>query len=213
MNKYITILLTIITVACAPNRESPTETSTLSAPKIDRDAPIDYECPNRQNTTGIRVGDTFPMVQFPNAEWEPVNIKTLCGASAILVVTATEWCGSCLVEFDYLAMVAPDWKTRGVEIYFTLFENSAGHPATSNTLINFELYMLDIYGSIPFPVLADPSAMLPRSLGGGVLLPITWALDREMVVTNFSEGTNSAMITEWVDTLLTTPRPPASPTF
>ena len=213
MNKHIIIPLAIMTVACGVPRESSTETSTLSAPKVDRNAPIDYECPKRQNTTGIRVGDTFPSVQFPNAEWEPVNIKTLCGNSAMLVVTATEWCGSCLVEFDYLAMVAPDWKTRGVEIYFTLFENASGHPATSNTLIDFELYMLDIYGSIPFRVLADPSAMLPRSLGGAVSLPVTWALNREMVVTNFSEGTNSTMITEWVDTILTTPRPPASPIF
>ena len=213
MSKYTTLLLTIGIAACGPPRESPTETSTLSAPKFDREAPIDYECPKRQNTTGIRIGDTFPSVQFPNAEWEPVNIKTLCGNKAMLVVTATEWCGSCLVEFDYLAMVAPDWKTRGVEIYFTLFENSAGHPATSNTLIDFELYMLDIYGSIPFRVLADPSAMLARSLGGGVTLPVTWALNREMVVTNFSEGSNSVMITEWVDTLLAEVPPPASPTF
>ena len=169
------------------------------------------QCPSKDTMTGLNTGDTFPSVQYPNAEWEPVSIKSLCGNRAILVISATEWCTGCLVEFDYLASVGSDWASRGVGVYYTIFENSAGQPATRGTLIKFEEYMEDIYGSVPFRMLADRSATLPRSLNGRVNLPLAWALDPQMVITNFSEGSNSAMITEWVEELLD--RPDASPIF
>jgi hypothetical protein len=217
MKKHIT-LISLLALSCGPEREktdpSKEPSNNIYNPQdfeVDSDDPsVPSECPRRGNTTGLNVGDTFPAVQFPNADWDPVNIKSLCGNDAILVVAATEWCGACLVEFDYLAMSAPDWSSRGAQIYYTLFENGAGQPASSRTLVGFETYMMDVYGSVPFRVLADPSASLPRSLNGGVSLPIAWALDGGLVVRNFSEGTNGPMVAEWVEEILATP---ASPIF
>jgi len=100
-------------------------------------------------------------------------------------------------------MIAEDWKDRGGEVYYTLFENSARHPAGRTTLAAFEDYMLQTYGSIPFRVLSDPAATLPRSINnGGVTLPLAWLLDEEMVVVSFSEGTSGPMVTGWMENLL-----------
>jgi len=159
-------------------------------------------CPDYDNPVGLKIDNTFPSVQFPNVDWEPVNIKSHCGSKAVLVVSATEWCGSCLVEFDYLAQTAEAWKSRGVEVYYTIFENGASQPANAETLLIFEDYMFDIYGSIPFRVLADPTSLLPRSLAGRVTLPVGWLLDETMTVREFSEGTNASMISRWVEDLL-----------
>ena len=107
-----------------------------------------------------------------------------------------------MVEFDYLAMVAADWKDRGGEVYYTLFENYARQPAAKETLAAFEEYMLQTYGDVPFRVLSDSSGSLPRALGGGVSLPIAWMLNEEMIVVSFSEGTNGPMVTSWMENLL-----------
>jgi len=160
------------------------------------------ECPNRSLPVGFREGDVFPSVQFPNAEWDPVNIKSLCGSKAVLVITGAEWCGSCLVEFDYLAMVAPDWKERGVEVYYTLFENGAGQPASTTILQQFELYMMDIYGSVPFRVLADPSSSLVRAMNGRVTLPLVWVLDSGMIVRQNIQGANAEDYLPIINSLL-----------
>ena len=100
-------------------------------------------CPDRENPTGVRVGSPFPSTRFPNADWEPVSIKDLCGSKAILVVSATEWCGACIAELNYLALVAADWRERGGEVYYTLFEDGGGQPAGRGTLRRFEEYLLD----------------------------------------------------------------------
>ncbi|MAF44006.1 MAG: hypothetical protein CMI54_07585 [Parcubacteria group bacterium] len=163
----------------------------------------DINCPNRDNTAGLSVGSTFLSVQFPNAEWEPVSIKSLCGSKAILVISATEWCTACLTEFDYLAMISSDWKDRGGEVYYTLFEDGARQPASQDTLKRFEEYMLGTYGSIPFRVLADPASTLPRSIGtDSVTLPISWLLNEEMEILEYAEGTNAVIITNWMESLL-----------
>jgi hypothetical protein len=203
------IIVAVVFMACGADRRSsaqngadpaPGDTSAVEPSPASR-PPVN--CPNHDNPVGFSVGDTFPSVRYPNADWEGVNIKSLCGSKAILVVSATEWCGACIVEFDYLAMVAEDWKDRGGEVYYTLFENSARQPAGKETLAAFEEYMLEIYGSIPFRVLSDPAATLPRSInGGGVTLPIAWILDEEMIIISFSEGTNGPMVTGWMENLL-----------
>jgi len=202
------IILATALVACGTERRSPVSRAHREAP-VDaapqEDAappPAAINCPNRDNSIGFGIGDTFPSVRYPNAEWEGVSIKSLCGSKAILVVSATEWCGACMVEFDYLAMVAADWKDRGGEVYYTLFENYARQPAAKETLAAFEEYMLQTYGDIPFRVLSDSSGSLPRALGGGVSLPIAWMLNEEMIVVSFSEGTNGPMVTGWMESLL-----------
>ena len=162
----------------------------------------DIECPNKTLPVGFREGDVFPSVQFPNAEWDPVNIKSLCGSKAVLVITGAEWCGSCLVEFDYLAMVGSDWKERGVEVFYTLFENAAGQPASKNTLQEFELYMKEIYGSVPFRVLADPSSNLVRAMNGRVTLPLVWVLDGEMIVRQNVQGGRAEDYVPTINSLL-----------
>ena len=202
------IILATALVACGTERRSPVVGSHRQAP-VDAapqedlpPPPVAINCPNRDNSIGFGIGDTFPSVRYPNAEWEGVSIKSLCGSKAILVVSATEWCGACMVEFDYLAMVAADWKDRGGEVYYTLFENYASQPAAKETLAAFEEYMLQTYGDIPFRVLSDSSGSLPRALGGGVSLPIAWMLNEEMIVVSFSEGTNGAMLSGWMENLL-----------
>jgi hypothetical protein len=202
------IILATALVACGTERRSPVVRSHQEAP-VDAATqedppppPVAINCPNRDNSIGFGIGDTFPSVRYPNAEWEGVSIKSLCGSKAILVVSATEWCGACMVEFDYLAMVAADWKDRGGEVYYTLFENYARQPAAKGTLAAFEEYMLQTYGDIPFRVLSDSSGSLPKALGGGVSLPIAWMLNEEMIVVSFSEGTNGPMVTGWMESLL-----------
>ncbi len=199
-------------MACGPERRTtspPINSGSTDATEFTDDDQTDTvidsapNCPNRDNSVGFNIGDTFPAVQYPNVDWEAVNIKSHCGSKAILVVSATEWCGACIVEFDYLAMVAPDWKDRGGAVYYTLFENIAEQPPTSETLAAFEGYMLQTYGSVPFRVLSDSASSLPRSInGGGVTLPIAWLLDEEMIVVNFSEGTNGEMLSGWMENLL-----------
>jgi thiol-disulfide isomerase/thioredoxin len=202
-------LLIAAFVACGTDRRAPTQNApvvsdgAISTAESDTAPPLVVNCPNHDNPVGFSIGDTFPSVRYPNADWEGVNIKSLCGSKAILVVSATEWCGACIVEFDYLAMVAEDWKDRGGEVYFTLFENSARQPAGKETLAAFEEYMLETYGSVPFRVLSDSAATLPRSInGGGVTLPMAWILDEEMIIVSFSEGTNASMVTGWMENLL-----------
>ena len=211
MNKKILILLSLSIIACGSERNKNRQQASNNSfrpsesdidNQEDADQPQEVNCPNRDNTTGFNIGDTFPSVRYPNAEWEGVNIKSLCGSKAILVVSATEWCGACMVEFDYLAMVAADWKDQGGEVYYTLFENYARQPAAKHTLAAFEEYMLQTYGDIPFRVLSDSSGSLPRALGGGVSLPIAWMLNEEMIVVNFSEGTSGPMVTGWMENLL-----------
>jgi thiol-disulfide isomerase/thioredoxin len=202
------IILATALVACGTERRSPVSRAPRESP-VDAgtqedaaDPPVAINCPNRDNSIGFGIGDTFPSVRYPNAEWEGVSIKSLCGSKAILVVSATEWCGACMVEFDYLAMVAADWKDRGGEVYYTLFENYARQPPAKETLASLEEYMLQTYGDVPFRVLSDSSGSLPRALGGGVSLPIAWMLNEEMIVVSFSEGTNGPMVTGWMESLL-----------
>jgi thiol-disulfide isomerase/thioredoxin len=212
MNKKIVILLSLSIIACGTERNKNRQQASNNSfrpsesdidNQEDADQPQEVNCPNRDNPVGFSVGDTFPSTRYPNADWEGVSIKSLCGSKAILVVSATEWCGACIVEFDYLAMIAEDWKDRGGEVYYTLFENSSRQPAGRATLAAFEDYMLQTYGSIPFRVLSDSAATLPRSINnGGVTLPLAWLLDEEMVIVNFSGGTNGAMVTGWMENLL-----------
>ena len=198
-----------ILAGCGTDRVSSTPPSSENTVDVGVDTglgsgtPGDLNCPNTDNPVGFSVGDTFPSTRYPNSDWEGVNIKSLCGSRAILVVSATEWCTACLVEFDYLAMVAEDWADRGGEVYYTLFENSARQPPGKETLATFEDYMLEIYGSVPFRVLSDPAATLPRSINnGGVTLPLAWALNEELVIVNFAEGTSGPMVTAWMENLL-----------
>ena len=220
MKKYTMLLLALAACGSEKTGPEPIDPSTLPSTNIydpeafqlDADSSgVPSQCPGPEHPAGLNVGDTFPSVQFPNVDWEPVNIKSLCGSGAILVVAATEWCGACIVEFDYLAEVATDWRERGVEIYYTLFEDRAGQPTGPRTLMAFESYMLDVHGTVPFRVLADPTASLPRSLNQGVSLPVAWGLDEQMVIRNFSEGTSGPMVSDWVEDILA--RPPASPIF
>jgi len=210
MNKKTLLGLALLLSACGAERKDSgrlTNSGSFMPAEVGDEVDIqersDIECPNRDNPVGFAVGDTFPSTRYPNADWEGVNIKSHCGSKAILVVSATEWCGACIVEFDYLAMIAEDWKDRGGEVYYTLFEDSSRQPAGRSTLAAFEDYMLQTYGSVPFRVLSDPAATLPRSINnGGVTLPIAWLLDEEMVVVNFSEGTSGPMVTGWMESLL-----------
>lgn len=199
------LFMTLLSLgACGPAWNGGKDSPSLEAPtsNTERASAARADCLGRQGPAGLRPGDTFPALQYPNAEWEPVNIKELCGSKAILVVSATEWCGSCLMEFDYLAGIASEWDTRGVRIYYTLFEDMSRQPASRHAIRRLEDYMFEIYGSTSFRVLADSTASLPRSLGGGLSLPVAWLLDEEMVVTNFSEGTNAPMVAEWVEAAL-----------
>ena len=137
MKKYTMLLLAL--AACGSERTGPepVDPSTLPSTNIydpeafqlDADSSgVPSQCPGPDHPVGLNVGDTFPSVQFPNVDWEPVNIKNLCGSGAILVVAATEWCGACIVEFDYLAEVATDWRERGVEIYYCWPAHRPSHP-------------------------------------------------------------------------------------
>jgi peroxiredoxin len=209
LNKLMVIAAVFATACGPPARQEPE-----SAPYSDNDyRPSDFEvedetprgvpnCPNRDNTVGLNIGDTFPSVQYPNAEWDPVNIKSMCGNKGILVISATEWCMACIVELYHLATVAPDWKDRGGVIYYTLYEDRARQPASKATLVKLEQILLEDFGYIPFQILSDRTASLPRSLGRGLSLPLAWILDEEMVIKNFAEGTNGDMVSRWMEELL-----------
>ena len=201
--------IALLTLSCSPPRQEP-----VRVPYSDNDfrptdfniedgAPVDVpNCPNRDNMVGLNIGNTFPSVQYPDVDWEPVNIKSMCGNKAILVVSATEWCGACIAELYYLAAAAPDWAERGGVVYYTLYEDRARQPASQSTLIKFEQILLEDFGYIPFRILSDRTASLPRSLGRGLTLPLAWILDEEMVIRDFSEGTNGDLVSRWMEGML-----------
>lgn len=203
------VLALLLLVGCSP----PSADTNISSPPLPLDPELAKGCPAAHGTVGLEVGHTFPSLRLRNAQWDGVTTEEMCGRHAMIIVSATEWCSSCITEMYMLAAVSNEWKSRGVEIYYTLFEDYARQPPTRYTLWRNEDRLYDAFGEVSYSILADPLAHLPSAVSeqhGRILLPLVWALDSDMKVQKFDQGVSFTETEAWVEEIL---QPMASPIF
>ena len=89
-------------------------------------------------------------------------------------------------EFAQLATLAPQWKERGGEVLFTLFENNQQAPPSREDALSFE--QAAVRGSVDdlvIRVLRDIGDVIPSNFNEPATtnsLPYTVIVNREMVI-------------------------------
>jgi len=98
-------------------------------------------------------------------------------------------------------MMALDWKDRGGDVLYTLFENGNRQPPSSEDLLRWEEDARFQFGEVPFRVLGDVGRVLVNGAGGGAL-PIAWVVDDQMVIEEYSKGSGTTIVINAMERLL-----------
>ena len=152
-----------------------------------------------QGNLGTAKGKTMADFSLTDENGDSLNLYDLCD-KVVLVVSSAGWCPACAQEASNIAAeLYEPYHDQGLEIFYTIFEDSDGNAPSEAYLKSF----ISVY-DLPFDVYADPTGILfdYQDTYPTIYTPFNILLDKNMVIRQKIAGWYVGTLKYYIEILL-----------